>query len=216
MQEDNDTQSLPLCCRRPPFLQVSLFVFFIRRLCSFYDHVVRGISDYFDVPKAKAYVYGMNKREALLTSNLPEVWLRMFSQVGVAEQKRRKLKYLQVHAESRYTCNMFYSVRFLECSLHDDLEQSYAVKVAMEARRNGLTLDARRLAQCITVGEALVAHPNLWAHLQRDINALFAFVKEKGSSGGRKRKVPARRLYKVDCRGPCCTGDDCVINLPLL
>jgi hypothetical protein len=112
------------------------------------------------------------------------------------------------------TC--FHLFRFLECSLHADLEQPYAVKVAMEARRNGLTLDARRLAQCVAVGEALVAHPNLWGHLQHDINALFSFVKEKGSTGGRKRKVPARKLYKVDCRGPCCTGSASVINLPLL
>ena len=100
--------------------------------------------------------------------------------------------------------------------MHNELEEQHAVKVAMEARRSGFNLDARRLLQCVSVGRALVAHPNLWAHLRNDINALFAFVKEKGGANGRKRKIPATRLYKVDCRGQCCTGETQLINLPLL
>lgn len=98
------------------------------------------------------------------------------------------------------------------------MEAPHVLKVAMETRRVGHTLDARRLNQCVEVGRALRAHPNLWKHLSNDIDALYAFVKEKGTSGGRKRKVPASKLYKVDCKGECCSGSrlNLVINLPLL
>jgi len=98
------------------------------------------------------------------------------------------------------------------------MEAPNVLKVAMETRRVGHSLDSRRLLQCVEVGRALRAHPNLWQHMSNDIEALFAFVKAKGVTGGRKRKVSASKLYKVDCKGPCCTGSrlNIVINMPLL
>ncbi len=100
------------------------------------------------------------------------------------------------------------------------MDKPFVQSVAMEARRVGHFLDARRAQQCVEVARALVAHPNLWQHFQRDIEAVFAFVKEKSATGGRKRKfVSASKLYGVDCRGDCCIQGAVnveAINLPLL
>lgn len=97
------------------------------------------------------------------------------------------------------------------------MEFPNVVEVAMEARRVGHFLDARRLAQCVSAGQALTAHPNLWTHFMGDIEQLFNFVAEK-KGGTRKRKLDVERAYKLNCRGSCCTGPrpSIIINLPCL
>lgn len=96
------------------------------------------------------------------------------------------------------------------------MEYPQTVAVAMEARRLGYFLDARRLAQCISAARAIHAHPNLWRHFLNDINQVFAFIAER-KGGNRKRKLDGKD-FKIDCRGPCCTGPSAsqVINLPVL
>lgn len=84
-----------------PFYRYVLFVVHCRRLCSFYDHVTRGICDVFDVPKARGYVYGLNKVTLARSCNLSDVWLRVMAPHGHAEVRRRKTEYLEVHAKSR-------------------------------------------------------------------------------------------------------------------
>lgn len=71
------------------------------RICSFYDHAIRGITDTFDVSKARGFVYGLSKSMLSLSSRLPDVWLRLLSPHNAAELRRRKEKYLEVHAMSR-------------------------------------------------------------------------------------------------------------------
>jgi len=55
----------------------------------------------FEVPKAKKYVYGLSKSEFSMTSSLSDTWLRIFSHHDQKEVRRRKLKYLEIHAQAR-------------------------------------------------------------------------------------------------------------------
>lgn len=71
-----------------------------RRLCSF---VTEGAPSLFECKRAFKFVYALEK-EFLSLHKVNDGWRRLFSRLSYDEIVRRKIKYLESYATTRYFC----------------------------------------------------------------------------------------------------------------
>lgn len=183
-----------------------LLWFIICRVLSF-DAAVRDPFLYikkFAPRKAYKYVFGLTG-DFEVAYKCNAAWSELLSRYSSMEIKRRKERYLRSAAAIRYYGLWFIIFRFLECGFEVE-QKGYALEIGMEFIRTGLSLDQKRIKDCIKLANALDVNPNAWDHFEGNLMDILGHV---GKTVGRKRKreaIQSALSKKIDCKGICCTS----------